>query len=115
MSLLDHRISQRVVRRPASLPPRPWAAGGFGPTLRMARMMMLGIEGGERAVERGQRFRAVGTGYLGRPLAVWTVVGILPDVDPLPSAQLLCESDRTLRKTLSVSVLTDRRRFVRLS
>jgi hypothetical protein len=112
MNPLDHRVPLPIARRPSL--PGSAAVGGFGPTLRMARMM-LGEPGGDRAVERGQRFRAVETGYLGRPPAVWTVVGILPDVDPLPSAQLLCESDRTLRKTLSVSVLTDRRRFVRLS
>jgi hypothetical protein len=69
---------------------------------------------GTRDVAIGEQFQELGTGYLGKPSAVWVVEGTFKNSDELQYAKLICSSDASLRKTLSIAVLADRRRFARL-
>ena len=63
-------------------------------------------------VQIGQRYRAVGTSFLGSPTGVWVVGDIFTSTDSLRYARLVNVPDPTLMKTLAVEVLTDRRRYV---
>ena len=69
----------------------------------------------QHSIETGQRFREVGPGYLGKPAPVWVVEDTsTTSTDSLAYARLVCAADPSIRKTLSVAVLTDRRRFSRI-
>ncbi|MDB5410497.1 MAG: hypothetical protein JWL84_5409 [Rhodospirillales bacterium] len=63
-------------------------------------------------VQIGQRYRAVGTSFLGSPTGVWVVGDIFTSTDSLRYARLVNVPDPTLKKTLAIEVLGDRRRFV---
>ena len=69
---------------------------------------------GTRTVEIGEQFQELGIGYLGKRSAVWVVEETFTNSDELPYAKLICSSDASLQKTLSIAVLADRRRFARL-
>jgi hypothetical protein len=63
-------------------------------------------------VQIGQRYRAVGTSFLGSPTGLWTVGDIFISTDSLRYARLVNVPDPTLLKTLAIEVLGDRRRYV---
>jgi hypothetical protein len=65
------------------------------------------------AIEIGRRFQEAQRGYLGKPAPLWIVEDVFrTPVDALGYARLTCVADPTQRKTLSVAVLSDRRRFL---
>jgi hypothetical protein len=64
------------------------------------------------SVERGQRYRDVHPcGPLGTE---WIVEALFRGTDGVQYALLVCASDLTLEKTLSVDILNDRSRFQRV-
>jgi cephalosporin hydroxylase len=64
------------------------------------------------AVAVGQRYQEASRGYLGKVSPSWVVEEVFTTpVDMLAYARLACTTDPSLRKTLSIAVLTDRRRF----
>jgi hypothetical protein len=68
-----------------------------------------------RLIESRQRYREVGSGYLGRTPRVWVIEETFTkEADGLGYALLACEHDPSMRKTLSIAVLADRRRFSRV-
>lgn len=58
-------------------------------------------------VQVGQRYRAVGTSFLGSPNATWVIDAVFTGADSVRYARLVSLSDPTLRKTLSFDVLMD--------
>jgi len=66
-------------------------------------------------IERGDRYRDVHCGLYGIPGAEWIVDALFRGIDGVAYAQLVCASDLSLRKTLSLYALNDRRRFLRVS
>lgn len=62
-------------------------------------------------IEPGQVFRETGTGFLGRNAMDWVVTDIFTGVDGLRYARLTADGQPSIGKTLSVSVLGDKRRF----
>ena len=60
----------------------------------------------------GQRYREVGTSFLGSPTPLWAVEGIFTSTDSMTYVRLMNVADSSLRKTLSTNVLTDRQRYV---
>ena len=69
-----------------------------------------------RSIESRERYREVGSGYLGKMPRVWVIEETFTkEADGLGYALLACEHDPSVRKTLSVAVLTDRRRFSRVT
>ncbi|HEY0526780.1 MAG TPA: hypothetical protein VGD08_25535 [Stellaceae bacterium] len=70
--------------------------------------------GRKRPIEKGQRYRAVGEGFLGRPTPLWTVEDVFTNIDGIEYARLVSSADPTMRKTLSIAILSDRRRFARV-
>jgi hypothetical protein len=68
----------------------------------------------KKPIERGQRFRDVHPGAFGPMPTEWIVEALFRGTDGVQYAQLVCASDVTQQKTLSVDVLTDRRRFQRV-
>jgi hypothetical protein len=68
----------------------------------------------KQPIERGQRFRDVYPGVFGPTPTEWIVEALFRGTDGVQYAQLVCASDLTLEKTLSVDVLSDRRRFQRM-
>lgn len=68
----------------------------------------------KRPVERGQRYRDLHPGLYGASAIEWTVGALFRGTDRVQYAQLVCASDLTQQKTLSVDVLSDRRRFQRM-
>jgi hypothetical protein len=69
----------------------------------------------QRSIETSQRYQEMGPGYLGKPAPVWVVEDTFTMTDCLPYARLVCAADPSMSKTLSVAVLTDRRRFNRIA
>ena len=67
-----------------------------------------------RDIAIGEQFQELEAGYLGKRSAVWVVEGTFTKSDELQYAKLICSSDGSLRKTLSIAVLADRRRFTRV-
>ena len=69
-----------------------------------------------RLIESHQRYREVGSGYLGKVPRVWVIEETFTkEADGLAYALLTCEHDPSMRKTLSVAALGDRRRFNRVT
>jgi hypothetical protein len=68
----------------------------------------------KQSIERGQRYRDVQPGRFGALGIEWTVDAVFQGTDGVVYAQLVCASDLTQQKTLSVHALTDQRRFQRL-
>jgi hypothetical protein len=67
------------------------------------------------SIERGHRYRHVHPGLYCTPGTEWIVDGLFRGTDGVPYARLICALDLTLRKTLSIYALNDRRRFLRVS
>jgi hypothetical protein len=68
----------------------------------------------KQPIERGQRYRDVHPGRFGASTTEWIIEAIFTGSDGQQHAQLVCASDSTLQKTLSVEVLADRSRFQRI-
>jgi len=67
----------------------------------------------KRAIVVGQRFRDVQPGQFARPALDWIVEAVYTGTDGIEHAMLVCATDLFQRKTFSVSVLLDQRRFER--
>jgi len=67
------------------------------------------------SIEQGHRYRHVHLGLYGTPGTDWIVEGLFRGSDGIPYARLSCALDVTLRKTLSLYALNDRRRFLCVS
>jgi hypothetical protein len=67
----------------------------------------------KRAIAVGERYRDIERGQFARPALNWIVEAVYTGTDGIGHAKLVCASDLVQRKTLSVSVLLDQRRFVR--
>ncbi len=67
------------------------------------------------SIERGYRYRHVHPGLFGTLGTEWIVDALFRGTDGVAYARLICASDVTLRKTLSVHALNDARRFLRVS
>jgi hypothetical protein len=65
----------------------------------------------KRPVELGHRYRDVHPGAFGASGTEWIVVAVFRGTDGIQYAQLVCASDLTREKTLSVDVLSDKSRF----
>jgi hypothetical protein len=64
-------------------------------------------------IEVGQHYQEPGRGYLGRPAPIWVVEAVFNNaVDALGYARVACTAEPSLRKTIALAVLGDRRRFV---
>jgi hypothetical protein len=68
----------------------------------------------KQQVERGQRYHDVQPGAFGPLGTEWIVEALFRGTDGVEYAQLVCASDLTQQKSLSVDVLNDRRRFQRV-
>jgi hypothetical protein len=62
----------------------------------------------------GERFRDVQPSMFARSGLEWIVEDVRVGSDGIEHARLVCASDATERKTLSVSALRDQRRFLRI-
>jgi hypothetical protein len=67
-----------------------------------------------QSIERGQRYRDVHASRLGAFGSEWIVEAVFRGTDGIVYAQLICATDLSQQKTLSVHALTDRQRFERL-
>jgi hypothetical protein len=65
----------------------------------------------EDRIKHGQRFRDTGAQLFGREGSEWIVQAVFTATDSLQYARVSLAADPTNIKTLSVAVLTDRRRF----
>jgi hypothetical protein len=61
-----------------------------------------------REVAVGQRYREVGTSFLGSPTPLWVVEDIFRSTNSLTCVRLMSIADSSLRKTPSTKALTDR-------
>jgi hypothetical protein len=68
----------------------------------------------EHEPKPGQRFRDIHPGLFGRTGSEWIVQDVFVGTDGLRYARVVLSSDASQVKTLSVAVLTDRRRFASL-
>jgi len=66
---------------------------------------------GYSTLKPGSRYRETMAQRFGRPAPEWVVEGTFVGNDGIEYARIALASDPTHRKTLSVVVLTDRRRF----
>jgi hypothetical protein len=65
-------------------------------------------------IAAGQRFRDIRNGVFGSSALEWIVKDVVTGLDGITDAHLTCTRDPTQYKTLSLSVLGDRRRFARV-
>jgi hypothetical protein len=63
------------------------------------------------AIAIGQEYRESNSSFLGAQMPTWRVEELFQATDGLLYARLVSAFDTTERKTLSATVLTDRRRF----
>ena len=63
-------------------------------------------------IKPGQRFRDVQPGLFGRTGSEWIVEHVFTGTDGLQYARVVSSSDASQRKTLSATIIGDRRRFV---
>lgn len=68
----------------------------------------------KQPVATGQRFRDIRRGLFGPSGLEWEVQELVTGVDGIAYAHLVCTLDPSQRKTLSLAVLGDRRRFARV-
>jgi hypothetical protein len=68
----------------------------------------------KQPITAGQRFRDIRHGVFGASGLQWIVNELVKGVDGITYAHLTCTRDPTQRKTLSLAVLGDRRRFTRV-
>ncbi len=66
-------------------------------------------------IAAGQRFRDVQERTFGRPGLEWVVLDCLTLTDGMAYARLVCATDPSRHKTLSVAVLAERSRFQRIN
>ena len=66
------------------------------------------------SIVAGQHYREVQPRFLKRPGIEWIVEAAYTGTDGVAYVRLVNATDRTMRKTLSVSVLNDRHRFQRV-
>jgi len=62
----------------------------------------------------GQRYRDTQATIFGLPGSEWIVEEVFTGIDGVQYARVVSASDLTQRKTLSVAILRDRRRFERV-
>ena len=62
-------------------------------------------------IKKGQRFRDIQLRLWGNQARIWVVEAVFVGADGLEHARLSCADEPSLRKTLSTSVLKDKRRF----
>ena len=74
----------------------------------------MGESRDSKIIERGQRFRDVDTRAFGQAADEWIVDDLRAGSDGVEYAHLVRAFDLTQRKTLSVAILGDRRRFRRV-
>ncbi len=67
----------------------------------------------KRAIVVGERYRGLERWQFATSGPDWIVEAVYTGADGIGHARLVCASDLVRRKTLSVSVLLDTRRFVR--
>jgi hypothetical protein len=67
----------------------------------------------KREILVGERYRDRERGQFARPALDWIVEAIYTGTDGIGHAKLVCAVDPVKRKTLSVSILLDPKRFVR--
>jgi hypothetical protein len=65
-----------------------------------------------KEVQVGQCYREVDTSFIGSSMALWSIERVFVGTDSFHYAWILNAADRTSRKTLSLAVLGDRRRYV---
>jgi hypothetical protein len=65
-------------------------------------------------IEAGQRFRDVQQRTFGRPGLEWVVQDCVTLTDGVAHARLVCVSDPSRRKTLSLAALGERSRYQRI-
>ena len=63
----------------------------------------------------GERFRDLQAGQFGTSVMDWLVDDVFTGTDGVAYAHVSCVTDASRRKTLSVAVLGDRRRFARVA
>lgn len=68
----------------------------------------------KQPIATGQRFRDIRPGLFGASGLEWVIEELVTGVDGIAYAHLVCVIDPTQRKTLSLAVLGDRRRFTRV-
>jgi len=68
----------------------------------------------KQPIAAGQRFRDIRHGTFGASGLEWLINELFTGVDGIAYAHLTCTRDPTQRKTLSIAVLGDRRRFARV-
>ena len=68
----------------------------------------------KQSIERGQRYRDVHASRSGAFGTEWIVEAVFRGTDGIVYAQLVCATDLSQQKTLSVHALIDRSRFERL-
>ena len=68
----------------------------------------------KQPVERGQRYRDVHPGAFGPVGTEWIVEALYRGTDGVQYAALVCASDLTRRKTLSIDALNDGEGFQRV-
>ena len=67
----------------------------------------------KQSIAHGPRYRDVSPGRFGALGTEWIVDAVFQGTDRVVYLQLVCASDLTQQKTLSVHALNDRRRFER--
>ena len=65
----------------------------------------------KHSIAPGQRYRDTQPGIFGQPGSEWIVEEIFTGTDAVEYARVVSASDLTQRKTLSVAILLDERRF----
>jgi hypothetical protein len=66
------------------------------------------------SISIGQHFRDVQQRTFGRPGLEWIVEACHTGTDGVAYARLICATDTSNRKTLSIAVLAERARFLRI-
>jgi len=66
----------------------------------------------DQSIKPGQRFREAQAALFGRPAPEWAVQDVFTGGDGVTYARIALVSDPSNSKTLSISVLSDRHRFV---
>jgi len=64
-------------------------------------------------IERGQNYQEVGPPRVGSRRLVWLVEDVFIGTDGQQYARLVCHADPSLRKTLALVALADRKRYAR--
>ena len=68
----------------------------------------------KQSIATGERYRDIQPALFGRPGSEWIVEKVFTGVDGIKHARVVSASDSTETRVLSVTVLGDRSRFVRV-